>query len=36
MVIEAMRERMGLGLVMGDHPSIDGEEQSARKKKHKC
>ena len=35
MVIEAMRERMGLGLVMGDHPSIAGRSRAlARKKKH--
>ena len=27
MVIEAMRERMGLGLVMGDHPSIAGRSR---------
>ena len=28
MVIEAMRERMGLGLVMGDHPSIAGRSKA--------
>ena len=27
MVIEVMRERMGLGLVMGDHPSISGRSK---------
>ena len=27
MVIEVMRERMGLGLVMGDHPSIAGRSR---------
>ena len=28
MVIEVMRERMGLGLVMGDHPSIAGRSRA--------